>query len=124
MSTSPTRMPDYNPSGRRRFKPLRDRADTTPRVGKIVAVEERLLADAIGRILVSGCAVLFSPTSDGGAVSLTVYFGDERARDYAASAEEFEASLEAATDVAEAHSYRQPTVGLKTPVGASEKLTS
>lgn len=96
-------MPDYNPSGRRRFKPLRDRADTTPRVGKILGIEPKELMDALGVVLCSGCAILFSPTSDGGAVSITVYYGDDRGRDYVTSAEELAEALSLARDLAEAH---------------------
>jgi hypothetical protein len=123
VSSAPTRMPDYNPAGRRRFKPLRDRADTTPRVGVIVGVSPNELLDAVGRVLCSGCAILFSPTSDGGAVSITVYHGDDRSRDYASSAEEFATSLTLASDLAEAHAYEGPKIAPKAPVRGSESVT-
>jgi hypothetical protein len=113
VSNTPTRMPDYNPSGRRRFKPLRDRADTTPRVGQILNVESEELVQALGVILCSGCALLLSPTTDGGALSITIYYGDERSRDYATSAEEFRQSLSLARDVAEAHVLQSTSLGLK-----------
>ena len=120
MSLTPTRMPDYNPSGRRRFKPMRDRADTTPRIGQIVGIDPKVLIEALGHIVCSGCAVLFSPTSDGGAMSITVYHGDERSRDYAASAEEFAQSLSLATDIAEAHAMQGTSVGRKLSVVPSQ----
>jgi hypothetical protein len=120
VSLPPTRMPDYNPSGRRRFKPLRDRADTTPRVGRIVGIDAKDLMDALGVVLCSGCAILFSPTSDGGAVSITVYYGDERGRDYATSAEEFAEALSLARDLAEAHSLHSTLTSQKVPQRPSQ----
>jgi len=113
-------MPDYNPVGRRRFKPMRDRTDVAPRVGEIVGIDPQVLIQALGQIVCSGCAVLFSPTSDGGAISITVYHGDERSRDYAASAEEFAQSLSLATDIAEAHMIRGTSVGRKLAVVPSQ----
>lgn len=113
MSLPSTRMPDYPPMGRRRFKPLRDRADTTPRIGQIMGIKAEDLLDSLGRVVCSGCAVLFSPTSDGGAMSITVYYGDDRARDYVSSAEEFAAALVLVSDLAEAHAYNGTLSGAK-----------
>lgn len=79
------------------------------------------LLDALGRIVCSGCAVLFSPTSDGGAMSITVYAGDDRARDYAASAEEFAAALVLASDLAEAHAYNGSTHKPKASQNGSQR---
>lgn len=123
MSTTPTRMPDYNPAGRRRFKQLRDRSDTTPRIGQIMGIKGDELLDALGRVVCSGCAVLFSPTSDGGAMSITVYYGDDRARDYVSSAEEFAAALVLVSDLAEAHAYGGSTNGPKASQRGSESVT-
>lgn len=103
MTLPSTRMPEYAPMGRRRFKPLRDRTEDTPRVGKILGINPQELMDALGVVLCSGCAILFSPTADGGAVSITVYYGDERGRDYVTSAEELAQALSLARDLAEAH---------------------
>jgi hypothetical protein len=113
-------MPDYNPSGRRRFKQLRDKADTTPRVGQIVGIPADQIALAVGRIVCSGCAVLFSPTSDGGAISITVYYGEERSRDYSTTAAEFAEALVLAGDLAESHAYSGPINGVKPAVRPSE----
>lgn len=124
MSLPSTRMPDYAPMGRRRFKPLRDRAETTPRVGQIVGISPQELADALGVVLVSGCAILFSPTSDGGAVSITVYYGDERGRDYATSAEEFAEALVLARDLAEAHMLHATLGGQKLAQNAPQTARS
>lgn len=114
-------MPDYPPMGRRRFKPLRDRSDTTPRVGQIMGIKPDELLDALGRVICSGCAVLFSPTADGGAVSITVYYGDERARDYVSSAEEFAAALVLVSDLAEAHAYSGSLSKPKAPQNGSQR---
>jgi hypothetical protein len=113
VSLTPIRMPHVGPSERRRFKPLRDVADTTPRVGQILGIPAEDLMKALGAACCSGCAVLFSPTSDGGAISVTVYLGDDRLRDYAASAEEFAACLVAVQDACEAHSIRPTLQGMK-----------
>jgi transposase len=69
--------------------------------------------DALAIVCASGCAVLFSPTSDGGAISVTVYAGDERARDYASDAEEFAAVLLAVRDTAEAHAINHTHPAVK-----------
>lgn len=122
MSPIPTRMPPYNPEGRRHFKPLRDRSDAMPRVGKIMDIEADVLLHEVGGILSSGCAILLSPTSDGGAVSITVYHGDERSRDYVASAEEFASSLGLARDIAEAHALNGSTPPINIGVRPSQSV--
>jgi hypothetical protein len=60
------------------------------------------LGDVIGDTASAGIGVLISPTRDLGAVSLTLYVGDDRERAYASTAEEFTALLEAARDIAQA----------------------
>jgi hypothetical protein len=82
------------------------------------------LLDALGRVVCSGCAVLFSPTSDGGAMSITVYAGDDRSRDYATSAEEFAQALVLAADLAEAYAYAGPKIGPKGRVRGSQDATA
>jgi hypothetical protein len=124
VSSTPVRMPDYNPAGRRRFKPLRDRADTTPRVGRILDVEPQLLAVAIGTVLCSGCALLISPTQDGGALSLTLYLGDDRRRDYVSNAEEFQEALRLVGDLAQAYAYPALPKAQKTPQNGSQATQS
>jgi hypothetical protein len=54
-----------------------------------------------------------SPTSDGGSVSLTLYFGDERAKGYAPSKDELEELLAAAVDQAEAYEVGHVIGGTK-----------
>lgn len=120
MSLTPVRMPAYAPMEKRRFKPLRDKADTSPRVARILGIPAEDLMKALAVACCNGCAVLFSPTSDGGAISVTVYLGDDRLRDYAASAEEFSACLVAVEDASEAHGIRGTGKGLKVAPGASQ----
>jgi transposase len=120
VSLTPVRMPDYKPMGARRFKPLRDKAPAEPRVARILGIPAQDLMDALALACCAGCAVLFSPTSDGGAISVTVYLGDDRLRDYAASAEEFAEVLVAVRDAAEAHTIRPTHPALKIAQKASQ----
>jgi hypothetical protein len=114
------RMPDYpRQVGSRPPRPLRDR-DTTPRVAQILGIPAQDLLDALAVACASGSAVLFSPTSDGGAISVTLYMGDARSRDYASSAEEFAQTLIAVRDACEARVITSPNGLAKRPVRASE----
>jgi transposase len=118
VSLTPVRMPDYKPMGARRFKPLRDKQQTEPRVARILGIPAQDLMNALALACCNGCAVLFSPTSDGGAISVTVYLGDERLRDYAASAEEFADCLVAVRDASEAYGMRGTPPRVKVVPGA------
>lgn len=120
MSLKPIRMPDYPREVRRQAKPLLNRGDAEPRVGKILGIGAQELMDAIAVVCSSGCAVLFSPTSDGGALSVTVYHGDERDKDYASSAEEFASLLLAVRDVAEAHAINNTHWAVKAARNGSQ----
>lgn len=94
----------YSPDGRTRtFKPLRTKEKATARTGRIMGIEASDLFDAISLVISSGCAILFSPTSDGGALSVCVYVGDQKHKGYATSAEEFAELLLDVRDLAEAH---------------------
>lgn len=120
MALKPLRMPDYpRQVSSAPPRPLRDR-ETTPRIGQILGIPPAELMDALAVACASGSAVLFSPTSDGGAVSVTLYMGDTRSRDYAASAEEFAATLLAVKDACEARVIASPNGLAKRPVRASE----
>jgi hypothetical protein len=97
----------YSPDGRTRtFKPLRTKEKATARTGAILSVPNEELATAIGAVLSSGCALLLSPTSDGGALSICVYVGDQKHKGYATSAEEFAELLIDVRDLAESHMLR------------------
>jgi len=55
--------------------------------------DNQLLRDALVAITDSGAAVLFGRTSDGGALTIQVYDGQERIREYPHTAEEAEGVL-------------------------------
>jgi hypothetical protein len=84
------------------FKSLVDRRESGPRLNSILENSQQLLGDAIHAAIMGGLGVLVAPTSDGGAVSVTVYDGDERLRSYASSADEWTAVLGALTDAGDA----------------------
>lgn len=120
MTLKPVRMPEYAPMGRKVTKPLLNRGDTEPRVGRILGISPQDLMEALAIVCTSGCAVLFSPTSDGGAISVTVYAGDERQKDYASSAEEFASLLMAVRDVAEAYAMHSTHWAIKAAKNGSQ----
>lgn len=97
-------MPDYPQSGQSRPKLLGRTRDVSPRVGEIWSIDASKAHAALGAAFASGCAVLISPTSDGGALSVTLYAGDQRHRAYCSSSSELVEALDAVMDVAEAHS--------------------
>lgn len=120
MALTPLRMPDYpRQHTDRPVRPLRDR-EVSGRIPQIMGIEASDLMNTLALACSSGCAVLFSPTSDGGALSVTLYMGDARSRDYASSAEEFAATLVAVRDACEAHVIKSPTGLTKRPVRASQ----
>jgi hypothetical protein len=101
------------------FKPLVNKEDFIPRTGEILNVDQRLLFQAVSTAVLSGCALLISPTSDGGALSVTLYAGQQRHRAYATSSAEFEATLKAVEDVATAHTMGGPANRQNGPLQAS-----
>jgi hypothetical protein len=74
------------------FRPL-VRRSATRRIDDILQVEPGLLAECLLGALAGGRGVLLASTFDGGALSVTVYDGDDRLRTYCASAEEFTDAL-------------------------------
>ena len=120
MALTPVRMPDYpRQTSSAPPRPLRDR-ESTPRIGQIMGIPPAELMDALAVACASGSAVLFSPTSDGGAISVTLYQGTSRSRDYAASAEEFAATLVAVKDACEARMLSGTSGPRKVPVRPSQ----
>lgn len=89
--------PAYKPKPGRgsNFRSLFDRGRGTARAHDLVVGRESSIGTAVVSALRGGLAVLIGITSDGGAVSLTVYDGQERQRTYAANPEELEAALDA-----------------------------
>lgn len=106
--------------GRAMPKTLRlvKQSDGTPKTGEILGIPAQELMDTLSVALAAGCGVLISPTSDGGALSVTVYAGDQRHRAYAASAEDFHSILEAVRDVSEAHMVGGPMRAVNGPLQA------
>jgi hypothetical protein len=64
------------------------------------------LGEVIGDAASAGIGVLVSPTRDLGAVSLTIYVGDERERAYASTSDELATFIEAIRDIATARLVR------------------
>lgn len=83
------------------LRPLVDRRGNGGRLGDIVRVDPKSWVEAIERSLLVGTGLLISSTSDGGAVSITVYEGSERRRSYCATADELTEALAAVRDSAE-----------------------
>lgn len=84
------------------FRQLGNQHDEEPRIGQIVTLPPAEFLESVALALTQSCGVLLSPTSNGGAVSIIIYDGDERYRTYASSAEEFKQAIMAVRDHAEA----------------------
>jgi hypothetical protein len=80
-----------------------------PRIGAIMSVPNELIVQAIGMAASAGLAIMFSPTSDGGALGVHVWDGTERSKIYATTPEAFERVLRAVQDYAEAKMAGGPT---------------
>lgn len=84
------------------FKSLVDRRGDGPRLNVILEGSQQHLGEAVHAAVMGGLGVLIAATSDAGAISITLYDGDERFRSYASSADEWKACLEALTDAGDA----------------------
>lgn len=80
------------------LRPLRDRGERQPRIPELLSLGADDLRDCVCRVLESGCAILLGATSDGGAISVTLYDGDQRWREYASTPGEFKEVLQAIED--------------------------
>ena len=118
MAWANTRMAENGTT--RSVKTLRlvKETNVAPRTGQILSIPAQELMDALSVAVAAGCAVLISPTSDAGALSVTLYAGDQRHRAYASSAEEFHSILEALRDVSEAHMVGGPARLVNGPLQA------
>lgn len=90
------------------FRPLRNRQDPEPRIWSFVGAAGDLVGAAVESALRGGLGVLFAPTSDGGAVSVTLYDGTERLRSYASTLDEYQESLQAVQDLGDSRSLGGP----------------
>lgn len=84
------------------FKSLVNRREPGPRLNDLLGGRQQQLGDAIQAVILGGLGVLIAPTSDGGAISVTLYEGDQRLRSYASTVEEWEEILRALTDAGDA----------------------
>ena len=84
------------------FKSLVDRREAGPRLNVILGTTQEVMGNALHAVLMGGMGVLIAPTSDKGAISVTLYDGDERLRSYASSPDEWKAILSALTDAGDA----------------------
>jgi len=63
-----------------------------------------LTTEAVHACLLAGMGLLIAPTSDAGAISVTLYDGQDRYKSYASTAEEFAVLLETVRDRGDARS--------------------
>jgi hypothetical protein len=65
------------------------------RLAGILAGADELVAQAVVKMVTFGGGISFAGTADGGALSVTVFFGRDRQKKYAASPEGLQALLDA-----------------------------
>jgi hypothetical protein len=82
------------------FRPLRDRRTGGADRPQLHTSSASVLSTIVGSALSAGLGILIAYTSDGGALSITTYDGDDRDRTYCASPEELEQVAEVLLDVA------------------------
>lgn len=102
------------------LRPLLDRREPGGRIPAITEGATVSLGEAVLACLHGGLGVLFAPTSDAGAISVTLYDGGDRLKSYASNAVELEELLIAVRDRGDARSVSaravsQPVKGQKTP---------
>lgn len=113
------RMPDLGGTRTGPVKPLGKQSEVKPRIGDILDIPPTELATAVAVVCAAGCALLISPTSDGGALSVTLYAADQRHRCYVTSSSAFSEALLAARDVSEAHMIGGPAKKQNGPLRAT-----
>lgn len=82
------------------FRPLRDRRTGGSDHPQLHTSSASVLATIVGSALSAGLGILIAYTSDGGALSITTYDGDDRDRTYCSNPEELEQVAEVLLDVA------------------------
>lgn len=80
------------------LRPLRDTRDRSGRVVGLLKDREADLGACLCHVLSAGCALLVGATADLGALSVTLYDGDQRWREYASTPEELAEVLLAIQD--------------------------
>ncbi len=92
-----TRATNRRPGRGDNFRPLGKRP-SVPRVEDITRVEAAAVGSTVVAALRAGLAVMFATTSDGGAVSVTLFDGDDRFRTYCVNDEELADALASISD--------------------------
>lgn len=100
--TAPASATPVGRQGTNRPNRVFDSNEGTPRVLRILEGVAPTLGEVLCDTASVGLGVLISPTSDLGAISVTVYDGDEREKRYATDRQELEALLQALRDFAQA----------------------
>lgn len=113
-------IPGWGPDPYRRtaLKPLLNTRDTRSRVPELLDGLDSVLGETLRLVLSRGAGLLVSPTQDGGALSFTVYLGDDRFRGYASSPEELQATLERLSNIGAVGPGHQGVEGPKTAQNA------
>jgi hypothetical protein len=73
-------------------------ADAVTQIAAIWAGNEKLGTEAVIEANLHGLAVMFSPTSDGGALGVHAWYGTRHWKDYCTTAEQLEDVLEGLRD--------------------------
>jgi hypothetical protein len=89
------------------------REEDSQSIGLILSVDSTTIAKAVGLACAAGMALMFSPTSSGGAVGVHLWHGSNHEKRYATSKEGFQRLLEAVSDVAEAKLGGEPAASHK-----------
>jgi len=97
------------------FRPLVDRRREDGQRCQLSGPNREHLWSAVGLAVDVGLAVLIARTSDGGAVSITLYDGDDRSRTYCSDDAELAAAAEAIRDAAEANAIGGTSKGRNAP---------
>src|SRR4029450_95270 len=77
-------------AGSRGFRVLPEPGSNGPRTDAITAGHDKAWLDALRACLRCGIGVLISSTSDRGAISVTIFVGNQRQRSYASDNDEFD----------------------------------
>jgi hypothetical protein len=116
LNAVPPRPPANGGRGRL-FSPQDDGA----RIGAIMSVTNEELVEAIGLACAAGIAIMFSPTSDGGALGVHIFVGPDRDKLYATTPEQFSRILASVRDISEAKLAGDPAAGMKRLQHRSER---
>jgi hypothetical protein len=89
----------------RKLQPMRrilGRTDGANRVDDITKGKAPAIGEVVCDLVGAGLGVIFAPTRDGGAISVTILDGEDREKGYAGDSEQFDSILTALGDLATA----------------------